>query len=434
MTMTPGRMIAFVFLLSVSFILVSVRAHAAPAFARQTGFACNTCHFQHYPALNAFGRSFKAGGYIMVGGQSMVEGDLLNLPVVLNASLITKIRYQKTNGPSDLTDKKNRGEFQFPDEGALLLGGRVGEHIGFLLEAQLKDPDGSAWASFKMPVVYDVMDTKVSVTPFTTDAMGPAYGFELLNTGAMRIQRILEHRKEISAQQYLGTPREATGFSFAAYRDFGHLNYAMWSPEHGSTDAKPYLHYVRGVVTPVVSGWDLGVGFQIWDGETRFTEDTTTTTVDTAGAGCPSACPVITTTITAFEKVTAEAWSIDAQAQGAIGNMPLGVYLTHGVAKESGSGASDPTNIFNSETTGDREATTALVELGIIPNRLTIAAAYRVAETGATINNDEDATTVGATYLVAQNFELQVNHTWYDFDNDPPTGNRLLTLMIFAAF
>ena len=410
MRMTPGRIIAFVFLLCVSFILVSARAHAAPAFARQTGFACNTCHFQHFPALNAFGRSFKAGGYTMVGGQSMIEGEMLNLPVVLNASLITKIRYQKSNGPSDLTDKTNRGDFQFPDEGALLIGGRVGEHIGFLLEAQLVGPDDSAWASFKMPVVYDVKGTLLNVTPFTTDAMGPAYGFELLNTGAMRIQRILEHRKDISAQQYLGTPREATGISFAAYRDFGHLNYAMWSPEHGETDAKPYLHYVRGVVTPTIAGWDIGVGFQLWDGETRYTD---------AGA---------------FVKKTAEAWSVDAQAQGALGNMPLGVYLTHGVAKETGTGASDSENLFNALTTGDREATTALFELGVIPNRVTFAVAHRIAETGATTNGDEDSTTVGATYLVAQNFELQVNHTWYDFDVDPSTGNRLLTLMIFAAF
>ncbi|MBI5232947.1 MAG: hypothetical protein HY880_01185, partial [Deltaproteobacteria bacterium] len=33
---------------------------AVPAFARQTGFSCLTCHFQHFPGLNAFGRTFKA--------------------------------------------------------------------------------------------------------------------------------------------------------------------------------------------------------------------------------------------------------------------------------------------------------------------------------------------------------------------------------------
>ena len=110
--------------LMVAFSLYPPRkAEAVPAFARQTGLACNTCHFQHYPTLNAFGRAFKAGGYTTVGGQSMVEGDMLALPATLNASLVTKIRYQKTNG-SDNTVATNEGELQFPDEAALLLGGR----------------------------------------------------------------------------------------------------------------------------------------------------------------------------------------------------------------------------------------------------------------------------------------------------------------------
>jgi len=74
---------------------------AIPSFARQTGFACNTCHYQHYPALNAFGRVFKANGFTMVGGQSLIEGDLLSLPATLNASVVTKIRFQKTDGESD---------------------------------------------------------------------------------------------------------------------------------------------------------------------------------------------------------------------------------------------------------------------------------------------------------------------------------------------
>src|SRR3989338_10301607 len=76
---------AVVILSALSFVLPET-ASAAPTFARQTGMACNSCHFQHFPTLNAFGRAFKAGGYTMVGGQSLVEGDLLSIPTTLNMS------------------------------------------------------------------------------------------------------------------------------------------------------------------------------------------------------------------------------------------------------------------------------------------------------------------------------------------------------------
>jgi hypothetical protein len=38
--------------------IVATPSQAMPAFARQTGKACNTCHFQHYPILNEYGMEF----------------------------------------------------------------------------------------------------------------------------------------------------------------------------------------------------------------------------------------------------------------------------------------------------------------------------------------------------------------------------------------
>src|SRR3989338_10366085 len=90
------------FIFSVSLWVVP-EANAVTAFARQTGLACSTCHFQHFPALNAFGRAFKAGGYTQVWGQSLIEGEDLSIPATLNASLVTKIRYQMANGKDDAT-------------------------------------------------------------------------------------------------------------------------------------------------------------------------------------------------------------------------------------------------------------------------------------------------------------------------------------------
>jgi len=203
---------AVVFLLTM--LVATEKASAVPAFARQTGMPCAACHFQHYPALNDFGVMFKTNGYTMIGAQGKVEGKDLSLPDTLNASLVTKIRYQKSNGDGKTgTDK---GELQFPDEGALLIGGRAGEHAGFLLELQLPEGDESAFASFRMPIVYDLGGTALSVVPFTTDAGGAAYGFELLNTGAMRMQRVLEDRNTTSAQQFIGTATAAQGIALVA--------------------------------------------------------------------------------------------------------------------------------------------------------------------------------------------------------------------------
>src|SRR3990167_6308378 len=76
-------------------------AMAIPAFARQTGMACNACHAQHFPILNSFGRAFKASGYTMMGAQGKVEGEHLSLPDTLNMSMIVKLRYQDNNQAGD---------------------------------------------------------------------------------------------------------------------------------------------------------------------------------------------------------------------------------------------------------------------------------------------------------------------------------------------
>ncbi|HAG51636.1 MAG: hypothetical protein A2X87_05760 [Deltaproteobacteria bacterium GWC2_42_51] len=421
--------ILFIFAAFFPFVVslwVVPKADAVPAFARQTGQACSTCHFQHFPMLNAFGRAFKAGGYTMVGGQSLVEGDDLSLPNTLNASLVTKIRYQKTNG-KDYTGNlingssgTNRGQLQFPDEAALFLGGRAGEHIGFVLEASLKDSanvDTTMFTSFKMPIVYDVADTKLSIIPFTTDGLGASFGFELLNTGAVRNIRVLENRTQTSAQQYIGTSGAAQGFAFVAANDMGFINYSLWGPTHASsTDFSPFMSYIRVAATPQVEGWDIGVGGQLWSGAGKANGTT---------------------------YLKADAWAIDAQLQGDVG-MPLGVYVAYANADKKGAG--DFTNQFNSSETKDKKAWSIVAELGIIPGKTTVSAGYLAGQdrsaTGATDNNyKQNATTLGVNYLLTQNVEIQLNHSflsgnYYDLaaNNEQSDGDNLTTLMLFAGF
>src|SRR3989339_1984588 len=71
-------------------------AQAVPAFARQTGMSCNSCHFQGFPSLNGMGRSFRAGGYTMKGTLADIEGsetEPMSLPTVMPLAIFWKAYY-----------------------------------------------------------------------------------------------------------------------------------------------------------------------------------------------------------------------------------------------------------------------------------------------------------------------------------------------------
>jgi hypothetical protein len=376
-------------------------AQAAPAFARQTGMACSACHFQNFPILNSFGRAFKAAGYTLTGKQEMIEDEGLSLPATLNASLITKLRWQKTNG--SLGAVKNTGELQLPDEAALLIGGRAGEHVGFLLEAQMGDPDAPMWASYKMPITFKKGDTDLSIIPFATDAAGAGYGLELLNTGALRPQRVGEDRSAMMAQQWLGLGSGAAeGVAFAAANDKGFVNVSLWVPHFGNYAFRSPALYVRAAWTPSIGNWDAGVGIQHFSGK--------------AVEGAPGA--KVETKTSGF--------AIDGQLQGEIGGMPLGVYAAYGQA--------DAGTFFNG-TAFDKTAWSIHGQLGVIPGKVTLIAGYKNGDTGAATANEDNAFTIGGTWQFAQNVQLQINHAMYSGNKyDTADADAQTTFMLFTAF
>ncbi|MBI5343989.1 MAG: hypothetical protein HZB83_01390 [Deltaproteobacteria bacterium] len=114
--------------------------------------------------------------------------------------------------------------------------------------------------------------------------------------------------------------------------------------------------------------------------------------------------------------------------------MPLGVYLSYGTAKKSAAG--ETANLLNAGS-NDRSAWTLTGELGVMPGRLALSAGYRAGKQGNTANDDDNAFLIGASYLVTQNVQLQLNRSWYTgsaFDTPQATGDSLTTLMVFAAF
>lgn len=406
------RKIIYLLVVALAAIAIAPNASAVPGFARQTGFACSTCHFQSFPALNEMGRFFKAGGYTMMGIQHKIEGaEGLSLPETLNASIVTKIRYQKSNGAKVAgTHGTNDGELQFPDELLLMVGGRVSENIGAQLELNLQSKNAEPVVeNFKIPFIYDVSGIKAGVIPFTTATQGVAYGFELLNTGAVRGSRIMEARKSFSAQQYIGTASAAEGVAVVASNSMFFANISKWSPRGvgAANTGSPTATYFRLAATPKIGIWDTGVGVQSWSGR--------------------ATTPALTATDT-------KAYAVDAQAQGEVAAMPLGIYLTH--ANASGSKAGVNPNLFNGQVNA-KTATTIAGQLGVVPGRATLLMAYRKGDNGKVTGNGDNSLMLGGTYLIVQNVQLQLNHEKYSgsaYDVAPADGDQLTTLMLFGSF
>lgn len=402
------------YLLACALATMAIAPHASaiPGYSRQTAMACNACHFQSFSALNELGRSFKAGGYTWTDKQQKIEGsEDLSLPGSLNAGVITKIRYQKSNGPTVAgTNNTNDGELQFPDELLLMLGGRVSENIGAQLELNLASKGAEPVVeNFKMPFIYDVSGVKAGLIPFTTATQGVAYGFELMNTGAVRGARIMEARKTFSAQQYINTANAAEGIAAVASNSLFFVNISKWSPRSvgAANTGSPTANYLRLAVTPNIAGWDTGFGVQSWSGNA---------------------------TTPALVRVDTKAYAVDAQAQGEVGTTPLGVYLTY--ANASATDAGGLVNQFNAAARA-MTATTIAAQVGVVPGRATLLLGYRKGDNGKVANNEDNSAMLGGTYLMAQNVQLQLNHEIYSgnaYDGTPANGDQLTTFMLFAAF
>ena len=379
-------------------------AYATPSFSRQMGVSCTACHSQNsYPALNAFGRKFKASGFTMMGPQGLVEsseangsekGNLLSLPDTLNASFIAKIRVQA----GDESDTK----LEFPDEAAVIIGGRVSKHIGTFIEIGYNaDKDKFTLANFKMPITYEFNEYTLGLVPYRTEGFGAAASFEVLNTGAVRGSRVLEERKVISAQQYIGTAHEAEGLGIYLYTDLWHVVYSAYMPTIGTVSDYSPAHYFRAAMTPTVGAWDVGFGVQIWTGTATYDQD-------------------------GPNKDKTDAYAVDFQAMGNINDVPVSFFATYANAKN------DTDSIYFSGV-DDKTAATFVTEVGVLPSLLNLSAGFRIADNGEATDSSEDAAIIGAKYFIAENVQLQVNYT-YDFDALAGNDKNHVLFMLYGGF
>ncbi len=397
------------------------QANAIPAFSRQVGMACSACHYQHFPALNSFGRAFKEGGFTMIGSENKVEGDGLSIPAVLNASLVGYITETKTNGPTTgstpTTKTSNNGSLQIPLQSSLFLAGRAGEHTGFMTEINLTPasggtiPDGTiGMVMLKVPFVYDVGNVKAGLVPFSTPN-GPADSFEVLNTGAVAVHVFNQwDMNAISAQQYIGTATAASGLAFIASNDNFFANFAKWGANQGSgASGSPTSNYLRAAwTTAAIPGFDSAIGFQVWNG---------TSVVDAGSAG-GAVNPLVVSGV-----VNTKASAIDAQMMGDVGGMPLLLIASYANAPASSLTADVDQNLFNANPF-TRKSLNFGAELGVIPGVATVQLGLRQASSGAYAdgatpgsgNATDNAIMVGATYSIEQNIRAELTYSKYSGD------------------
>lgn len=386
----------------------------------------------------------------MGGPQGKIEGDHLSIPLNLNASMRIKGRFQKSNGANTDAipgDSTNSGQLQIPEEFSLFFGGRIAENVGFFFEGNTSAD--KLISGFRLPVVANLNETKLSAIGYMTDTLGTSYGFEQSSTGAVRNVRWAEHRKEISAQQYVGTDGAATGVAFVAQSDLGYVNFSRWAPafmaQYGAAQTLS-SSYLRVSLTPTVStetgDWAIHVGGQLWGGS-NYAPNL---------LSAPSLVPVDTS-----------ATAADFQAFGQVGGKDLSIYATW--ARSPAGTASRPNilNVANNASKGtnpvgpadpslyrvnDREAWTIGAEYSLIKHTLHIGAAYRQANTGGASNTvltpaivgdnpTDNAVTLTLVYNFSQNAEVHLNHSVYSgtlYDKPQPNGDRLTTLMLEASW
>ncbi|MDQ6981793.1 MAG: hypothetical protein Q9M08_02135, partial [Mariprofundus sp.] len=249
-----------ILLSAAAFAVVAVSAvavapttsEAVPAFARQTGAACLSCHFQTFPAINSFGRAFKMGSFTDVGDQALIEDEHLSIPAVLNATFV--LRAQVTN--TSATGISSGTTYNIPADAVLMLAGRVGTNSGAFVEF-----DGGA-ANWQLINSFDVGDFKVGIGAHNT-GFGGSGVLEVSNVFGQHGGKL--NGKGISAIQAAGFAQQTTGIGAWVGSDLGYIQFSLIAPGGATADnvnvGLNFGKLVRAVATLDVGGFDTLIGF-----------------------------------------------------------------------------------------------------------------------------------------------------------------------------
>ncbi|MFI5256966.1 MAG: cytochrome C [Gemmatimonadales bacterium] len=120
-------------------------ARAVPAFSRQTGMPCSSCHNQ-FPQLTPFGRLFKLNGYTLTGlatigqpGDTGAKKSLALLPIPgIAAMLVSSVTQTSKAAPGT-----QNGTVALPDQFSIFAAGAITPKIGLFSQFTYAARDGS---------------------------------------------------------------------------------------------------------------------------------------------------------------------------------------------------------------------------------------------------------------------------------------------------
>ena len=371
---------------AVAFAVVAVSAvavapttsEAVPAFARQTGAACLNCHFQAIPRLTTFGRNFSMSGMRDMGEQGLLEDDHMSLPAVFNAGFLMKVLVRSQTGLIGVGD--NTG-IMIPDESAIFIGGRYGEHVGGLTEVSTNNGGGVAQA--KLNYVWDTDFGHVNLAMVSGD-VGAGVLFSDPSNAVRHTNRAAIHRA-LALEKTVMMASGITGFGLSAFANdsiyvsvnaFASASPAELTGAYGSLKGLSTL--VRGAYIAEVGGLEAVLGgFYASAKSSNFQGGP-------GGLGVASA---------------AKQYGVDLQLQGDVGDVSVGFYLPYVIKGEM-------QDLNTSSTSGGQ----AMLTVGMGHAGVKLGYDWMTDKAAGVASVKTTQPYFGAWYSVAQNVELELAH------------------------
>ena len=367
-------------------------SEAVPGYARQTGAACLSCHFQAIPRLAAFGRNFKMNGMRDMGEGALIEDDHLSLPASFNASFMFKARIRKSSTAAG-GNWGGKAAWQWPDESAIFIGGRYGEHIGAMTEIDTNQ--GAGVAHYKVAYVFDTDNGPVVVAWGDSSGHGPAFILNDPSNTVIRNTRGWFQR--LSALDTSSISGNAYGGGiYAVLNDMFYIGAGMFG-QAGSANA-PGSNYSMSTMGPhfraalitELAGFDTVAG--LWYGR------------PVTGVA-PAAGAVGAAAVSLAKSQKGTSFGLDLQMQGEMGDLLVGFYCPV-VLKGKQAGQ---TAVAWTDNTGYYP--TVIVSMGHMGARF----GWRhdkseMFAAGVATSSTTSGAVFGAWYSLAQNFELIVEY------------------------
>lgn len=419
------KLIPHSLLLSTLILLaaLSENAVAVPAFARQTGLECMMCHAQNQHKLNRFGREFARSAYAMStesGAQSMINGEELGLdiPMVLNMSLMLKARIDKSEGAINGKGKvlktasdgeaidSNRGIYEFFKTSTLNIAGRIADNVGSIIEFRVKE--GKAILAGKVAAAFETGDGGTGLSFFSTNNYGPFTGMESYNTGLYKPLRQFESHKLTNAAQAgeIGSG-PATGLQAYYAGENLFVTVGAYVPVHnpdGIDIGSSMIPFARIAYEQPIGSMTLILGAYGIKGSVKASN----TKLDPSIAGY---------TAQALVEIEKEAYGFDLQLEGEL--QKIDTLLTINALLKNKTTLSDYTLMADGEPAdGEMDAFSVELELNPLPDFGVKMAFLKVDDSGPHFVEpekidvkDKRAITFGYDYSYRQNIKLTMEYT-----------------------